>query len=277
MNNVLPVIYIFFTLASVLTATVDADYSLLISKANNHFDSGQYDKALTAYKKAISTKKNAADAYFMLGHIHLIKGYYKIAYDSFKAAAQYKEQFLYNKTLIELYFNFAAVCRKLKYHDEELGNIKKVYEFTKNKQSAFYKKSAGKAAFILGLIYHNRAQVVLSLGYFLKAAEEYAYRPKTATLYIAYFYASRTQKEIDEAYKNTEEAGQEHNRKQYFTYYFYKYKKAAADKDDLEFMKTDKFKMLETECLKVEREFISRDSSIKNEKIQEYDGESEKH
>lgn len=255
---------VLFCFIFVKTVFAYQSYELLISEANNHFDYGRIDEALTAYKEAAEIRKNAADAYYMIGHIHFLNDYYKIAYDNFQKAKMYENSFLFEKTHIELYFNIAAVCRKLKYHNEEIQSIKKVYNLCKDSQGDFYLQSAGKACFILAIIYHSRQEMRKAVSYFLKAAEVYEVRPKSSYLYVTHFYASHQQKEINEIFPPDKKKS-EHERDQYFTYYFYRFKNAQADEDDIYFSKTEKYQTILDELYNFEKNLESRKDSEKNQ------------
>jgi len=97
-------IIVMLAFGSLLYSAVELDgrYQLMISKGNNHFDSGEMDLALKAFKDAVKYRRQAPDAYLQIGHIHLVKDFHKIALDYFQQAEKYKDHFIYPESKIVL-------------------------------------------------------------------------------------------------------------------------------------------------------------------------------
>lgn len=202
-------------------------YDFHISEGNNYFDLQELDKALIHYKKAVEMKKEAADAYFQIGHIHLLKGFNELALKYFAQAESHSQYFLVKETLLDLYLNMSATYHREKYWDKEIEYLKKILTLSTNKEANFYQIYAGKAFFLLGLLAINRDETAWAKEYFSKATI-YPYRLKSCFLHLSHYYAITSQEKINADFKkiNPQKKHSE-NKDVFFEYYYSKYKNTS--------------------------------------------------
>lgn len=207
---------------------LNTSYLLQISEGNNFFDLGQLNKALTHYKKAIEIKKEAADAYLQIGHIHLLKEFNQLALKNFKKAESFSNHFLTKESLLDLYMNMSATYHQEKYLEQEMIYLQKILSIATNYKEEFYRDYTGKSLFLLGLLENKKGRKAVGKKYFLKAAS-YSYRLKSCFLYLSHYYAITSQKKIDADLnffspniKRTE------NRNTLFDYYYEQYESTTV-------------------------------------------------
>ena len=216
------------------TYSFETEYHYHISEGNNFFDLEQWELALTHYKKAIQIKEAAADAYFQIGHIHLLKGFNKAALKNFKKAESFSNHFLIKETLLELYLHISATYHREKYLEQEVDYLYKILGVATNYQAAFYREQAGKALFLLGLLEINKGKKAKAKQYFLKATV-YPYRLKSCFLYITHYYAVTPQETIDADIKELfPQIKRTENRDIFFNHYYKKYQNTplSAEEED---------------------------------------------
>lgn len=223
--------YLLFFFISFLTYNAWSEsYPYHISEGNNFFDLEQLDQALIHYKKAIQIREEAPDAYFQIGHIHLLKGFNQLALKYFTDAESYSQHFLIKETLLDLYINMAATYHREKYWDKEIKYLNKILTLATNEQTTFYQGYAGKALFLLGLLAINQGEKAWAKQYFLKATV-YPYRLKSCFLYLAHYYAVTAQEIINTDLKKIQKKRTK-NKNVFFNYYYNKYDLAPLSEEE---------------------------------------------
>ncbi|MBL8993452.1 MAG: tetratricopeptide repeat protein, partial [Spirochaetia bacterium] len=175
------------------------EFQLLISQGLNELDNNRSDQALQTFRQALRLKPDSADAYLQIGALHLKRGLLDVAKDQFEKAERYKKNFINPESELYLYFHMAALYHTLRYPDKEAERLEKLILTATNEafeDSVVHRQAAGKAFFALALLEKTRGRSVDSRRAFAKAAQ-YEYRKKSSFLYLAHYYGSRTQDDVD--------------------------------------------------------------------------------
>ncbi len=175
------------------------EFQLLISQGLNELDTGRNDQALKTFREALRIKPDSADAHFHIGHIHLRRGLTDVAKEQFEKAEKFQNNFLNGETKLNLYFQMAALYHALRYPDREAAQLHKLLKLATNEafvDSPVYLQAAGKAFFALALLSRVGGKSIESKRAFLQSAA-YDHRKKSCFLYLAHYYGSRTQDDID--------------------------------------------------------------------------------
>ena len=250
-----------------LSFSDDIEYQSLISQGNNFFDLNELDKALVYYKKATQIKKEAADAYFQIGHIHLSKGFNDVAIKYFTKAEVYTNFFIINETLLDLYLNMSAVYHRERHLQKEVDYLKKILSISTNYKSSFYQNYCGKAFFLLALLDKNKNRIYSAKEFFSKATA-YNYRLKSCYMYLTHYYAINTQAQIDKnlklLYPNLKRT---ENRNIFFNYYYSKYNSTPPSEDERSIFGKDAYKQYIEEIEEYKRIYNANIDSRKNQKL----------
>lgn len=175
------------------------EFQLLISQGLNELDNNRSDQALQTFRQALRLKPDSADAYLQIGALHLKRGLLDVAKDQFEKAEKYKKSFINPESELYLYFHMAALYHTLRYPDKEAERLERLIFTATNEvfeDSVVYRLAAGKAFFALALLEKTRGRSVDSKRAFIKSSQ-YDYRKKSSFLYLAHYYGSRTQDDVD--------------------------------------------------------------------------------
>lgn len=181
------------------TEAPSGEFQLLISQGLNELDNNRSDQALQTFRQALRLKPDSADAYLQIGALHLKRGLLDVAKDQFEKAEKYKKNFINPESELYLYFHMAALYHTLRYPDREAERLERLLMTATNEvfeDSTVYRLAAGKAFFALALLEKTRGKSVDSKRAFIQASR-YGYRKKSAFLYLAHYYGSRTQDDVD--------------------------------------------------------------------------------
>ena len=216
-------------------------YLSLISEGNNFFDSGQLDKALIHYRKAIEIKKEAADAYLQIGHIHLMKGFNQLALKSFQRAESFSNHFLTKESLLDLYMNMSATYHREKYLKQEVIYLKKILAIATNYQESFYRNHIGRTLFLLALLEFKKGNKAMAKHYFYQASA-YSYRLKSCFLSLSHYYATTFQEQIDlDLKKISPNIKRTENRNSLFDYYYEQFKRTPVSEEEKKAFKKESY------------------------------------
>ncbi len=171
---------------------VPFDAQLSIAAAYQNFEAGNFQDSAKASYALIRSEKNGhvapADAFFILGNIHLKEELYTLASSYYKEAEKKIASFIIKENIIKLYFYSSLAYFQLNQALKQIEYLEKVSSLAKDRQGRLYEKYSGPAYFMLGLAYGELSENAKSLQNLVLAAEQ-KFNAKTAYLLIAAYYA----------------------------------------------------------------------------------------
>lgn len=176
------------------------EYRLMLSEANNYYDKGEIHLAVEQYKSLIETYPKAADCHLQLGLIYWQKNMNKIALHHLEKAKDLEAHLIHDSEKVEMHMHLAAVYHRLKYKSLEMQSLEQVIELSREKNTSYYRQNRGRA-YYLKAIAHSESGETFEANESWERSAENDYRARSAYLHLAYFYASRSQDEIDRVYQ----------------------------------------------------------------------------